>query len=149
MNQLSLLLLVAVLLPMSVNAGSFLCITEATGGVSYNKRQKQWEGSGFTADGKYIIKESTFETEKWKLEVRKLGSPDGPENQPDFVCREGFSNSGLLECLGFLSRFNMTKDNLRFQIESGGGFLLIGSVDGMTDDNAGDGFIQIGKCSQI
>ena len=52
------------LLPTLSFAESYLCIAEASGGVSYNEATDKWNGVSFSPDNKYVVKK---ENNKWVM----------------------------------------------------------------------------------
>jgi hypothetical protein len=147
MNYLFTSLLIIVLLPMSVSAEPYLCLAEVAGGVSYDRQQKQWKGTSFKTDGKYIIKKSTYKPDEYKLEIRVFGESEDPGSKPNFLCKEAPDH--WLKCKGADATqfFEMSITNLKFQIVSGSGYLIVKSK--VEDLYAGTPYIEIGKCSSL
>jgi len=131
MSHKILLLLIVVLLPMSVNAESYLCITEHSAGFIYDKNTKEWESAEFKADSKYIVSRSDGDIIPWS--VVKHG-----KNLIMDLCTEDFEN-GYLKC----DKFTMGKENMRFILVNTYGFVIHGN-EGEDTPN-----MEIGKCSRL
>lgn len=115
---------------------TYLCISEAVGGISWNGRE--WRGVEFKAGDKYLIKPITLLN---GTKSKKLGLHDFGSDTSIASC-EWSDNAEWLSCRGLYTVLFNKKTN-RF---------LAAYMEGYTggrDDNKDTPSIQAGTCSSI
>ena len=136
------IILLLFLIPNLVMAESYLCITDASGGVRFNERNDKYEGTGFKEGRKYILKKlrnSEEYVQEWaNWSWNKFGEKNENINLTDCKYVEAI---GLLKCdtSGGQLWFNYKK--LRFALTEMFGFY--GS------DPNDDTYLEVGSCSKI
>lgn len=113
-------------------AESYLCITEAAGGVSM--KNKSWAGTAFIDGKKYLLKRNQSGLDWYPFGARQ-----------DFSMLAGagtcVSDQRRSTCTSEFYQLNFNSETLRFSF-----YLLWGYVDGDTTDTP---FVEIGTCSRI
>jgi len=123
-------------------AESYLCITDASGGVNFNERTGKYEGKGFKSGRKYVLKKlknSTFDgiefgTWSWN----KFGEKNEKLNL--FGCKD-IEILELLQCDTGGGQFYFNYGKLRFALSNMLGFY-------QSDPND-DTYLEVGSCSKI
>jgi hypothetical protein len=116
----------------SIAQDSYLCISEASGGVAYNSNQNKWEGTKFKTENEKII--LIKKNSQWKL--KEFGHSF--END----CSE-MSEYGILRCQISFGEFIFNSKTKRY-LES----YILGYIDGK-DNNKNTPSVTIGKCSPL
>ena len=110
----------------------YWCISEAAGGVSFERTQKKWQGTTFknNNDKVLIIKKNN----RWIM--KKFDSTYETDcTQPN--------EYGIMSCNKILGEFNFNTKNRRY-IST----YIAGYIDGV-DNNDNTPFIEIGICTKI
>ena len=99
-----LLLLLTLLSSIALAAESYICESEAIGGVKFNSQQKKFEGSAFKAGNKNVLTYNKInKIWEWK--------DFGEATASSIKCTE---SDFLIECQLFGGEINFHKKNLRF-----------------------------------
>ena len=119
----------------SVMAEQYMCIPEASGGLSYDTKTKSWKASNFDTGRNYIVIIKDKENPSYAATVTYLN-----ETLASYFCKEESSVNALV-CSSFLGQFNFSKDTLRY-VES----YMFGYVQGK-DNKYNAPKITVGTCS--
>ncbi len=111
---------------------SYLCVSEAIGGISYDAARKKWEGTKITNDNNKLI--ITKKNNLWKL--KEFGG------STEFDCDEP-RKTGSFRCEIFFGEFLFNPKTKRF-LQT----FIFGYIDGK-DNNENTPSIIIGKCSPL
>lgn len=134
------LLLLTLLFSTPVFADEWLCTAEQSIGYEFSTETKQWIGTKFETDSKYIISESSNSAYTYWIGV--IGS-----NNILAVCKEDFGTIGvekdILTCSDWMVHFQFNRSNGRFMYS-----YLIGFLQGQ-DDSTSAPTMEIGKCSAL
>ncbi len=127
-------------LSTAAHAEQYICVADKVVGFLYDKDTKEWLGSNFTVDGKYVIKQTADGVNAYT--VTKMG-----ESWTELLCKEGFNQYGYLFCEQLATTFRFNKRSGRYIRGSLGGYynVIPGSDD--TEVTSDTPFIEIGKCS--
>ena len=120
----------------------WLCITEHSAGIKYEKSQKKWRSTRFTVeDDKFIIAETALDN--YQLEVRYEKSAVVVA-----ACEKGINSSGYLLCDGF-ANFKFNKNNGRFVMTFDSGYWLVSLENEFmsSDEESESLYINIGNCT--
>ena len=158
------------LLPFAVNAESYLCISDLTGGVFFNKGTKSWDSNSINLnDGKFLIRKYSdkvglSDNEIMNRYIKKTFPKIAysvslfGEQEPRAICISGFSLKSELDCSLNSEHFKYNRKNGRFVYSQLGDYIDVGlyvddkelhELFGVEDDSANAGFVTIGKCSKI
>ncbi len=148
MKKQFLLLLAAILLPLSVSAESYLCIAEHAAGFEYDKNTKEWAPVLITTYSKFTVSKITEDNKFYgaaKWEVIMYGN-----NKFITYCKDDFDKH-LLHCkLNFHGRdFKMNKDSMRFRIFLDRGYVVSQEYIDKGSEGLYRPRIFIGKCGQL
>ena len=123
-------------------AQQYLCVADKLTGFSFDN--DRWDYAQFTADDqKYVVSLAEGFNPDENFQVVKLGESHVTK------CQEGFNESGYLFCEG-LGSFKFNKNNGRYVYSSlFGYFNVLPDVNGITDENSDDVWVEIGKCSSV
>lgn len=140
MTRNPLLFIVGALLSInSFAADSYLCVTELTTGLSYDKSTKKWKSADFRSEKKFVITRAKHKSYAW--EVKEAG-----DNFPAVTCKSDFNDAGNLFCSGvFDFRFNSKK--LRFLYVYPLGYWSDDNSSGILKEGENTPALAIGKCS--
>ncbi len=127
------LLTLLLFISTSVMAESYLCISDAAGGATYDEKTKTYKSTVFRTGLKYILKN---EFDYWTF------TEFGKELNLIYECNKKDKYS--LICNMISGQFRFSFDKLRYSRTSTLGNYLSGYVD-VVDDV----FIEIGACSKI
>jgi hypothetical protein len=129
---------------------SYLCISDAATGFSYDKNIKRWKPTHFNVDNeKFVIRRPTADEEQSPFSDdrvvwvwQKFG-----KNDIDSYCYEEFNKYGFLKCddIGYELSFNNI--TLRFQRIYPIGYVV--SKYFRNDEGANTPSITIGSCNQF
>jgi hypothetical protein len=140
-------------------SGTYLCVTEAAGGLWFNKSADRWEGATFTPEGKRVVRvtragvgiEKNFtgkdvEVSRYTVMVKAFGEASEQQCFARFgkdrnVALEG--DSAWIWCSAMLDDFQVNFANGRFL-----SVYPIGFVDG-DDTNENTPHVQGGRCERI
>lgn len=111
---------------------SYLCISEAIGGVSYDANKKRWEGTKFTNSNEKSL--LTKKNGTWKY--KDFGS------SAESDCGK-FNDFGAIRCNILFGEFIFNFKTKRFTKS-----YLVGYVNG-DDNNENTPAVMIGSCSQL
>ena len=129
------LLTLLLFISTSVMAESFLCISDAAGGATYDEKTKTYKSTVFKTELKYILKK---EGDKWTF--NKFGK------EPDMLIYDCKREKSLLTCKsGVSGQFLFAFTELRYVYTSPWGYYPTTDLLGSTDDV----FVEIGACSKI
>lgn len=157
-------LLASELSPAEWHASTWICSTEAAGGLGFDKASKRWKGQGFSNKNNFTIKGlPSLDTEEnlkysW-YEIKDVGDEKG-----QYCFARDLRASNVFTCRSLGVELTFHNDTKRFMAVYKGQYLESRSslselnslerkihnerrplVDGMTDDVA----ITIGKCSKF
>jgi hypothetical protein len=151
----------SVMLDSAGYAGSYFCVSDAAGGVWFDKATNKWIGSTFSASERYVVKivqhslmpdtlgnMSTTYTVSVAAHGQQAGegipctSANGDLRKVD-VGLNFIGETGEFSCMQFGGEWVMNLKNMRF-LQS----YLWGYVDGV-DDNRNTPYVQIGTCTKI
>lgn len=128
----------------------YLCVAEHAAGFAYSENSKDWVGTNFKTDLKYIISKS--DDKEYRFKVTRVG-----ENYPTFECKDGFNEPGYLLCQGMTGQFKFNKKNGRFLASCPFGYFNViperrksfedKSKIPFTDKDSETPYMEIGKCS--
>ncbi len=145
--------------------GSYFCVANASGGVSFNDTLNKWDSTGFTASGRYVVNVARHSetTDRWG-KLRTVYTVTVSEHgvvESDYlsnICSTTdstlrsynllthfISDTGQLSCQRFGGDWNwkMNLENGRFMST-----YVLGYLDGI-DNNDNTPSIEIGTCSRI
>jgi hypothetical protein len=110
----------------------YLCISEASGGVSFEKTQKKWQGSVFRNknDKILIVKKNN----RWTMK--------GFDSTFESDCTQP-NDYGIMSCNKIFGEFNFNTKNRRY-IST----YIAGYIDGV-DNNDNTPHIEIGICTKL
>lgn len=151
--------------PAQWHASTWICSTEAAGGLGFDKASKRWQGKGFSNKDNFTLKgvPPLGKEEKLKFETYEIKDVGDEKGQ---YCFAGGLISGIyFKCMSLGGmEFTFNNNTKRFMAVYKGQYLesrsslselnpkekktyneLPPMVDGMTDDIA----IAIGKCSKL
>lgn len=127
----------------------FLCIPDATTGFTYSNSTKKWTPTIFESDSKYILSKD----DDGNVVFREISNPNIKYICPDkigtevlFCDRPISPTPGGLPMLSNRS-FTFNSKNGRFINTIYEGYFNVGDSYGTTDENSGEPYIEIGKCS--
>ena len=122
----------------------FLCKETHAGGVIFDEASGEWKSAIFAVNYEFIVSPPDADMidgifQDHHFWVVRLG-----KRYPSFLCKEAFSETGLLVCKGALGHFRMNNISLRYER-----YYPYGYVD---SDPANDGpddtpIVAIGICS--
>jgi hypothetical protein len=137
--------------------GSYYCVGEAAGGLSYDARTKKWKGVEFNPKSKFILRlqyirmrETNPEgpprtIDDYRVIIKQLGAYSLTCGrlylEDEFVGIHSDGSTEEVDCIGGTYIFNMKKE--RFLLVNGEGF-----IDG-TDNNDKTPSIEAGTCTKI
>ena len=117
-------------------ADAYLCITEISSGISFNKSLNKWEPIIFQSGEKLLLKRSKKKGFKWRASLHK-------DKNFWSLCRTDFNKYNTISCDGFFN-FIMNKKNMKFKA-----FNIEGYTESSQFANRFNLYISIGKCSEI
>ena len=117
----------------------YLCATDHSAGMVYDKAQKSWRSTTFRPDTNYVISKSDRAGEAFR--VTNVG-----QKFAGYYCKEGFNASDYLDCDG-IGEFAFNKRNGRFLATYTIAYVHVGVAADSTDANSDTPIIAIGKCS--
>ena len=143
--------------------GSYFCVTDAVGGVSFDETLNTWVSTRFSPNSRYVVNISEHsETTDWLGELRTVYTVNVSEHgvsESDALsnlCSTSndtlrsyntlthfISETGAFSCNRFGGEWYMNLENERFMSTYTWGY-----VDGI-DNNSNTPAIQIGTCSRI
>lgn len=150
--------------PAEWHASTWICSTEAAGGLGFDKASKRWKGQGFSNKNNFTIKGlpplGTEENLKYSYyEIKDVGDEKG-----QYCFARDFGAGNVFTCKSLGMELTLNNNTKRFMAVYRGQYLesrsslselnskekkihneLFPLVDGMTDDVA----ITIGKCSKL
>ena len=129
----SILIFIAIFLSNAANAQeSYLCVSEASGGVSYDSSTQKWRGAVFRNDEKKFL--ITKKDNKWTMKEF------GKSFETDCTQPNEF---GVMSCNKILGDFNFSTKTRRYLST-----YIAGYIDG-SNNNENTPNIQIGICSKL
>lgn len=117
---------------ISIAQENFLCVSEALGGVAYDKTKKRWEGTKFTNTNQKII--ISKKNDDWKIREFE----DGFERNCGKI-----TEHGILRCDVFFGEFVFNINTKRF-LQS----YMVGYING-EDNNNNTPAVTIGTCGKF
>ncbi len=150
--------------PAEWHETTWVCITEAVGGISFDQLTEEWVGQGFLNRESFIVSGKPSYSEDaakryWSYEIRYVGKDKG------ILCfASDLTTGNKLKCDGVSLSFELNSATKRFMVIHSGQYLasrssyaeltpeekrihnqIVPLVDGMNDDLA----IAIGKCNLL
>ncbi len=118
----------------------YLCVPDKATGFAYDAKKKGWGVTEFTTNVKWVV--APPKNGKQAFVVTRIG-----EKRPEYSCKEGVNDSGILLCSGF-GGLNFNRNSGRYLRTQLGYFSVGVDADIEVDDaHAGSPLIEIGKCS--
>ncbi|WP_275270586.1 hypothetical protein [Limnobacter sp. P1] len=151
--------------PTQWHASTWICSTEAAGGLGFDKATKRWQGKGFNNKDNFTLKGVSPLTTEEKLKFGAYEIKDVGDEKGQYCFADDLKTSSYFKCISLGGmEFTFNNHTKRFMAVYKGQYLesrsslselspkekkthneLLPLVDGMTDDIA----IAIGKCSKL
>jgi len=133
---------------LSFATDSYICVADKSTGFAFDKISKSWMSANFNVhEGKYLISR-VKKRDAW--EVKNVGQKNAL-----IWCKNGFSESGELQCKGPVSFFKMSKKTLRYIMFYTAGYwneprkAWDGNNTITMEEGDNTPNVQIGKCSPM
>jgi hypothetical protein len=128
---------------------AYLCISESSAGIAFDKDTRKWHGALFTSPEKYILRKT-----KPDENISLFGGATGPwgffefgQKSPIAICQKDFTSGETQACADELSMFELEINlkTLRFQLYYSGAYVAPNPSHEGGDTPA----ITVGTCSPL